>query len=312
MKCTLISWERYLLSERLGWVGLGPLIILYDQWAFGITGCNRSVIEQITGIEGKCAYMFRSLTCSFIYVVDVLTASTVMNIVHVHITSATCVTNEGLVLYIGGDCGLHLECYVTCTMLWAYVMCDMFAGGVMCDVRDAHQDQGRWLAQSLRDCRRNKGGGGAGVNHVKRDWLEIFNVNCDLYLFFGVKRDWGYLRETWSVIYIQRDPWLRHLFPRENDTNRPQIRVFKRYIINARYITSLPWRRSLPLFIGGSPELSLMITCAGSMYYGYHSNALQQWKGGGGDIFLWIINDIIFFLIKNNLSLLFLRKMNWR
>ena len=40
------------------------------------------------------------------------------------------------------------------------------------------------------------GGGGEGVNHVKRDWLEIFNVNCDLYLFFCVKRDWGYLRET--------------------------------------------------------------------------------------------------------------------
>ena len=35
-----------------------------------------------------------------------------------------------------------------------------------------------------------------GVNHVKRDWLEILNVNCDLYLFFCVKRDWGYLRET--------------------------------------------------------------------------------------------------------------------
>ena len=38
--------------------------------------------------------------------------------------------------------------------------------------------------------------GGAGVNHMKRDWLEIFNVNCDLYIFFCVKRDWGYLRET--------------------------------------------------------------------------------------------------------------------
>ena len=36
---------------------------------------------------------------------------------------------------------------------------------------------------------------------------------------------------------------------------------------NARYITSLTWRRSLPLFTGGFPELSLMITCAGSMYY---------------------------------------------
>ena len=40
------------------------------------------------------------------------------------------------------------------------------------------------------------GGGGEGVNHVKRDWPEIFNVNCDLYLFFYVKRDRGYLRET--------------------------------------------------------------------------------------------------------------------
>ena len=39
-------------------------------------------------------------------------------------------------------------------------------------------------------------GGGAGVNHVKRDWLEIFNVKCDLYIYFCVKRDWGYLRET--------------------------------------------------------------------------------------------------------------------
>ena len=38
--------------------------------------------------------------------------------------------------------------------------------------------------------------GGSGVNHVKRDWPEIFNVNCDLYLFFYVKRDRGYLRET--------------------------------------------------------------------------------------------------------------------
>ena len=41
-----------------------------------------------------------------------------------------------------------------------------------------------------------RGGGAGRVNHVKRDWLEIFNVNCDLYLFFCVKRDWGYLRET--------------------------------------------------------------------------------------------------------------------
>ena len=41
-------------------------------------------------------------------------------------------------------------------MLWADVMSGMFARGVMCDVRDARQDQARWLAESLRDYRRNK------------------------------------------------------------------------------------------------------------------------------------------------------------
>ena len=41
-------------------------------------------------------------------------------------------------------------------MLWADVMSDMLARGVMCDVRDARQDQARWLAQSLRDDRRKK------------------------------------------------------------------------------------------------------------------------------------------------------------
>ena len=116
-----------------------------------------------------------------------------------------------------------------------------------------------------------------------------------------------FLRETWSVIYIQRDPWLRHLFPRENDTNRPKIRVFKRYIINARYITSLPWRRSLPLFIGGLPELSLMIYMRRVPW----QRVTTVKRGGGGPI-LWIINGTIYFLIKNNLSLLFLRKINWR
>ena len=35
-------------------------------------------------------------------------------------------------------------------------MADMLAHGVMRDVRDARQDQARWLAQSLRDDRRNK------------------------------------------------------------------------------------------------------------------------------------------------------------
>ena len=47
------------------------------------------------------------------------------------------------------------------------------------------------------------------------DWLIDWLI--DLYLFFCVKRDWRYLRETWSVIYIPRDPWLRHLFPREKN-----------------------------------------------------------------------------------------------
>ena len=45
----------------------------------------------------------------------------------------------------------------------------------------------------------------------------------------------------------------------------------------------------------------------------YHGNTLQQWRWGGGgegNIFLWIINDIIFVLIKNNLSLIFI--INWR
>ena len=38
--------------------------------------------------------------------------------------------------------------------------------------------------------------GGAAVIHVIRDLPNIFNVNCDLHIFFYVKRDWGYLRET--------------------------------------------------------------------------------------------------------------------
>ena len=54
------------------------------------------------------------------------------------------------------------------------------------------RDNGNLYPTDIRNFNR----GGEGVNHVKRDWLEIFNVNCDLYLFFCVKRDWGYLRET--------------------------------------------------------------------------------------------------------------------
>ena len=39
-------------------------------------------------------------------------------------------------------------------------------------------------------------GGGAGVIHVIRDLPNICNVNCDLHIFFYVKRDWEYLSET--------------------------------------------------------------------------------------------------------------------
>ena len=35
-------------------------------------------------------------------------------------------------------------------------------------------------------------------------------------------------------------------------------------------------------------------------------------RGGGGDLFLWIINGTLLVLRKINLSLLFLRKINWR
>ena len=38
----------------------------------------------------------------------------------------------------------------------ADVLSFMYAHGVMCDVRDARQDQARWLAQSLGAYRRNK------------------------------------------------------------------------------------------------------------------------------------------------------------
>ena len=56
---------------------------------------------------------------------------------------------------------------------------------------------GQWLTTAMSAMTSSiRNWGGEGVNHVKRDWLEIFNVNCDLYLFFCVKRDWGYLRET--------------------------------------------------------------------------------------------------------------------
>ena len=44
---------------------------------------------------------------------------------------------------VGGDYRLRLNCYVTCTMLWADVLSDILARGVMCDVRDVRQDQGR-------------------------------------------------------------------------------------------------------------------------------------------------------------------------
>ena len=129
----------------------------------------------------------------------------------------------------------------------------------------------------------NGGGGGGSRGQPREAWL-AWNFQRELwFISFFLRETWlgvppwnviGNLYSTWSVIKAPFSTWKRY--------KSPKIRVFKRYIINARYITSLPWRRSLPLFIGGFPELSLMITCAGSMYYGYHGNALQQWRGGGG------------------------------
>ena len=49
-----------------------------------------------------------------------------------------------------------------------------------------------------------------------------------------------------------------------------------------------------------------------AFYFNDKVKCLQDIKrGGGGDLFLWIINDTLCFLRKNNLSLLFLRKINW-
>ena len=53
-------------------------------------------------------------------------------------------------------------------------------------VKFAGNPQRCWIVTptTLSVCTYNDGerhikrGGGAGVNHVKRDWLEIFNVNC--------------------------------------------------------------------------------------------------------------------------------------
>ena len=47
----------------------------------------------------------------------------------------------------------------------------------------------------------------------------------------------------------------------------------------------------------------------------WHKFCINKGGGGGGGrgtYFLWIINGTLFFLGKNNLSLLFLRKINWR
>ena len=122
---------------------------------------------------------------------------------------------------------------------------------------------------------------GGSRGQPREAWL-AWNFQRELWFIYFFRREtwlgvppWnviGNLYSTWSVIKSPFSTWKRY--------KSPKIRVFKRYIINARYMTSLPWRRSLPLFIGGFPELSLMITCAGYMYYGYHGNAFQQWRRG--------------------------------
>ena len=129
---------------------------------------------------------------------------------------------------------------------------------------------------------------GGSRDQPREAWL-AWNFQRELwFISFFLRETWsgvppwnviGNLYSTWSVIKAPFSKWKRY--------KSPKIRVFKWYIINARYITSLPWRRSQPLFIGGFPELSLMITCAGSMYHGYHGNALQQWRGGGGETYFY-------------------------
>ena len=87
--------------------------------------------------------------------------------------------------------------------------------------------------------------------------LIFFHVNCDLHIVFCVKRDWGYLRETWCVIYFLRDPWFRHPFPRENYTNPPKIPNTCCDIIFARFVTICTMDTALSISIKRFWELSL-------------------------------------------------------
>ena len=70
------------------------------------------------------------------------------------------------------------------------------AGALSPPIEELHEGEHSNIPDELKIILISRYMGGAGVNHVKRDWHEIVNVNCDLYLFFCVKRDWGYLHET--------------------------------------------------------------------------------------------------------------------
>ena len=71
----------------------------------------------------------------------------------------------------------------------------------------------------------------------------IFSTWIVIYIYI-ILRDWGYLRETWCVIYYLRDMWLRHLFPRENYAN-PHYDIFNVRCITISTITMIPYMFSL-------------------------------------------------------------------
>ena len=88
---------------------------------------------------------------------------------------------------------------------------------------------------------------GGSKGQPREAWL-AWNFQRELwFIYFFLRETWlgvppwnviGNLYSTWSVIKAPFSTWKRF--------KSPKIRVFKQYIINARYIASLPWRRSLP------------------------------------------------------------------
>ena len=144
---------------------------------------------------------------------------------------------------------------------------------------------------------RMMGGGGAGVIHVIRDLPNIFNVNFDLHIFFNVKRDWGYLRETWCVIYYLRDLWLRHIFPCENYTD-PTKFTYKTDIIHVwliiiSTINMIPHLFSLDDF----PNCRCMtLTCM--VHVLEHMTTMYCYAQSGIERFWWYFDNLLSDSIK--------------